>query len=213
MVFTMTDVAMAIDWGDIGIIGETHPDSIVRGRSGYSIMPGTTEVWDYKQGRWVEFPEVNHAPYLAFGGWLAAIDAKSPNIEAAYDFISFLSRPENSYISVVTAETGFNPYRYFHFEKMAGWLGMGFADPAAYLKAIRATIAHPNVQVDLRIPGAARYFDAIDAQISLALAGIKTPQEALDDAAREWDLITEELGRDAQLRAFRASLGLPPLEE
>ncbi len=67
--------------------------------------------------------------------------------------------------------------------------------------------------MDLRIPGAARYFDAIDAQISLALAGIKTPQEALDDAAREWDLITEELGRDAQLRAFRASLGLPPLEE
>lgn len=213
MTYVMTDVAMAIDWGDIGVLADTHEDSIARGLVGYSIMPGVTEVWDHKQGKWVGFPEVNHAPYLAFGGWLAAVDVNSPNIEAAYDFISFLSRPENSYISVVTPLTGFNPYRTSHFEKLAGWYGMGFVDPGAYLDAIRATLVHPNVQVDLRIPGASRYFDAIDAQISLALAGDKTPQEALDDAAREWDLITEELGRETQLQAFRASLGLPPLAE
>ena len=176
-------------------------------------MPGVTEVWDYKQGQWVEFPGVNHAPYLAFGGWLAAVDAKSPHIEAAYDFISFLSRPENSYASVITPESGFNPYRTSHFETLAGWYEAGFVDPGAYLNAIKATLEHPNVQVDLRIPGSSRYFDAIDAQISLALAGDKTPQEALDDAALQWELITEEFGLAAQLQLFRSSLGLPPLGE
>ncbi|MBS3943255.1 MAG: extracellular solute-binding protein [Dethiobacter sp.] len=209
MTYAMTDISMAIDWGDIGVLADTHEDSVARGLVGYSIMPGTTEVWDHKADKWVNFPDVNHAPYLAFGGWLAAIDANSPNVEAAYDFISFLSRPENSYISVVTPMTGYNPYRISHFEKLAGWYGMGFVNPGAYLEAIKATIEHPNVQVDLRIPGAARYFDAIDAQISLALAGDISPQEALDAAAKEWDLITEELGREAQLQAFRASLGLP----
>ena len=211
--YVTTDIAMAIDWGDIGIMADTYEATIVQGLVDYSIMPGVTEVWDYKQVKWVGFPGVNHAPYLAFGGWLAAVDVKSPNVEAAYDFISFLSRPENSYISVTTPGSGFNPYRTSHFETLTGWYESGFVDPGAYLNAIEATIEHPNVQVDLRIPGAARYFDAIDAQISLALAGDKTPQEALDDAARQWELITEELGREVQLRVFRASLGLPPLGE
>jgi len=208
-VYTVGEAFSAIDWGDIGVMADTSPESTVKGKVGYSILPGATRVWDYKKKKWVEFPKVNHAPYLAFGGWLGAIDAKSDHVEAAYDFISFLGNPENSYISVTTPETGFNPCRKAHFEKLAGWYGYGFVHPEDYLRAIEATIAHPNVQPDLRIPGAARYFEALDAQLSIALAGGKAPQQALDDAAKEWERITEDLGRTAQLNCYRASLGLP----
>ena len=208
-VYTVGEAAMAIDWGDIGVMADTSPESTVKGKVGYSILPGTTKTWDYVKKTWVDFPEVNHAPYLAFGGWLAAIDAKSDNVEAAYDFLSFLGRPENSYICVTTPETGFNPCRKSHFEKLAGWYGYGFVHPEDYLGAIEATIAHANVQPDIRIPGAARYFEALDVQLSMALAGAKTAKQALDDAAKEWEKITEDLGREKQLKNYRASLGLP----
>jgi len=208
-VYAVGEACMAIDWGDIGVIADTSPESTVKGKVGYSILPGSKKVWDYKKNKWVEFPTINYAPYLAFGGWLGAIDAKSKNVKAAYDFLSFLGNPENGYISVTTPETGFNPYRKSHFEKLAGWYGYGFVHPEDYLSAIEATIAHPNVQPDLRIPGTAQYFEALDAQLSLALAGAKTPEKALDDAVKEWERITEKLGKENQLKNYRASLGLP----
>lgn len=208
-VYTVGEAAMAIDWGDIGVMADTSPESTVKGKCGYSIMPGTTKVWDYKKQTWIEFPDGNQAPYLAFGGWIAGIDAKSAHTEAAYDFISFLGNPENSYISVTTPETGFNPCRKLHFEKLAGWYGYGFVNPEEYLGAIEATIAHSNVQPDLRIPGTARYFEALDAQLAIALAGDKTPKETLDAVAKEWERITTDIGKDGQLKAYRASLGLP----
>lgn len=208
-VYAAGEAALAIDWGDVGVISDTDPGSTVKGKVGYSILPGTTRAWDYVKESWVDFPEVNHAPYLAFGGWIAGIDAKSDNVEAAYDFLSYLGSPENSYISVTTPETGFNPYRESHFEKLAGWYGYGFVNPEDYLGAIEATIAHSNVQPDIRIPGAFRYFEALDAQLAMALAGAKTAKQALDDAAKEWEAITEDLGKEEQLKNYRASLGLP----
>ena len=208
-VYAAGEAAMAIDWGDVGVISDTDPGSTVKGKVGYSILPGTTSAWDYVKESWVDFPGVNHAPYLAFGGWIAGIDAKSDNVEAAYDFLSFLGSPENSYICVTTPETGFNPFRKSHFEKLAGWYGYGFVNPEDYLGAIQATIAHSNVQPDIRIPGAFRYFEALDAQLAMALAGAKTAKQALDDAAEEWEAITEDLGKEIQLKNYRASLGLP----
>lgn len=208
-VYAAGEAAMAIDWGDVGVISDTDPGSTVKGKVGYSILPGTTRAWDYVKESWVDFPEVNHAPYLAFGGWIAGIDANSDNVEAAYDFLSFLGSPENSYICVTTPETGFNPFRESHFEKLAGWYGYGFVHPEDYLGAIQATIAHSNVQPDIRIPGAFRYFEALDAQLAMALAGAKTAKQALDDAAEEWEAITEDLGKEKQLKNYRASLGLP----
>ena len=208
-VYAAGEAALAIDWGDVGVISDTDPGSTVKGNVGYSILPGTTRAWDYVKKSWVDFPEVNHAPYLAFGGWIAGIDAKSDNVEAAYDFLSYLGSPENSYICVTTPETGFNPYRESHFEKLAGWYGYGFVHPEDYLGAIEATIAHSNVQPDIRIPGAFRYFEALDAQLAMALAGAKTAKQALDDAAKEWEAISEDLGKEQQLKNYRASLGLP----
>lgn len=208
-VFCAGEAAMAIDWGDIGIMADTSPGSAIKGKVGYAILPGSTKVWNYKTGKWMSYKEPNQAPYLAFGGWMGAIDAKSPNVKAAYSFLSYLGEPKNSYISVTTPETGFNPYRESHFKNLDGWYKYGMVDPKDYLQAIHDTINSPNVQPDLRIPGAARYFEALDAQLALAVAGQKTPQQALDATAAAWDQITNDLGRESQLKAYRLSLGLP----
>jgi hypothetical protein len=37
----------------------------------------------------------------------------------------------------------------------------------------------------------------------------KSAQEALDDVARQWDTITDRLGRTRQLELYRAAIGYP----
>ncbi len=48
-------------------------------------------------------------------------------------------------------------------------------------------------------------------ELSKALAGDVSPQDALDAIAAEWNRLTDDFGRDAQLAAYRSSMGLPPL--
>jgi multiple sugar transport system substrate-binding protein len=146
---------------------------------------------------------------VAFGGWFGAIDANSDAKQAAYSFLSFMANPENSFENVTSPETGANPFRETHFENMEKWREeIGLENPNEYLGAIQNTINHPNVQADLRIPEANQYFEALEAQLVQALAGSKSPEAALDAAAKEWNRITDEVGRESQLEAYRGSLGL-----
>jgi multiple sugar transport system substrate-binding protein len=52
----------------------------------------------------------------------------------------------------------------------------------------------------------------LEIELSKALAGEVEPQAALDAIAAEWNRLTDEFGRDTQLAAYRASVGLPPLK-
>ncbi len=63
----------------------------------------------------------------------------------------------------------------------------------------------------MRLPGYFSYTEVLEIELSKALAGQVEPQEALDAIAAEWEEMTEDLGRDEQLAAYRASMGLPPL--
>jgi multiple sugar transport system substrate-binding protein len=61
--------------------------------------------------------------------------------------------------------------------------------------------------LDLRIRGSAEYLNVLDVEVSRALAGEVTSQEALDSVAAQWDEITDRLGRDEQLQQYKDSVG------
>jgi multiple sugar transport system substrate-binding protein len=71
-------------------------------------------------------------------------------------------------------------------------------------------IGSSNNVVDLRIPGAAEYFDALDTGLAQAVAGQISAKAALDAVAQQWNQITNRLGRDQQKKLYRQMLGLPP---
>ena len=47
----------------------------------------------------------------------------------------------------------------------------------------------------------------MDKNLSAAMSGQKTSQEALDDTAATWEQITDRLGRDEQLSLYQAAIG------
>jgi len=73
-----------------------------------------------------------------------------------------------------------------------------------YLDAIEATF--PYLVPDPVVPAADEYQRKLSFEITEALAKRKSPKEALDTAAVEWDKVTERRGRDKQKAAWGEKL-------
>ena len=208
--------ALTMDWGDIGTLA---PGTYAQDKTGATITPGWKQVLDRSSGKLVPCdattcPDavdgVNYAPFGSFGGWSGAVNAKSANQDATYDFLSYMSAPAQSDIDVTLGKTGYNPYRTSQFTNIQPWLDAGLSKDAAdnYLGAIKTSLANPNFVLGLRIPQTKQYEqDVLDTAIAQYLA------KELDEAGTEsaiadgWNSITDQVGKDKQLAAYVASLG------
>jgi multiple sugar transport system substrate-binding protein len=203
-------VAESIGWGDTGVIAADPKQSQIPGKVGSSALPSSTEVWNYKTKQWDKFDQPVPTSFMAFGGWQIAVPQASKNQEAAWDFVGLLSDPDISGKAAITGGSGVNPYRLSHVENLALWSDL-FSEREAkeYLGAQLESMNAENVALDMRLAGYFSYTEVLEIELSKALAGQVTPQQALDTVAAEWNRLTDEFGRDAQLAAYRASMGLP----
>jgi multiple sugar transport system substrate-binding protein len=220
--FTSGRCALTMDWGDVGTLALDPATSTVQDKVGAVITPGWTQVLDRASGNLVACDAttcphavdgVNHAPFASFGGWSGAINAAaSPEKkDAAYAFLAYMSAPAQSSEDVTLGKTGFNPYRTSHFENREAWTAVGMSDAAAdnYLGAIETSLQSPNMILDLRIPKTVEYEQVVlDKAVSQYIAGELTAQEAMQQIADGWNEITDREGRDKQLAAYTASLGV-----
>src|SRR4029078_13139735 len=153
------------------------------------------------------------APLGSFGGWSGAINAKSPkaNQDAAYDFLSYMSAPAQSDVDVTLGNTGYNPYRTSQFTNTAPWLAARLSQAATdnHLGALKASLNNKNMVLVLRIPLTKGYEqDVLDTAVSQYLAGELDAAGTEHAIADGWNAITDEVGKDKQLAAYVASLGV-----
>jgi len=203
--FVAGNYALAIDWADVGIQAQDESASIVKGKLGYFVLPGSDRVWNIKAKAWDKFPEPQRAPYMGWGGWHGSVAANSKAPDAAWDFLNFIDSNDNALRAVTTPGTARNPYRKQHFADPAKWeqAAVKYKEPAEYLQVQQQSFTHANTQYDLRIPKAGRYFEVLDNWMQQALAGTMSPKQALDKTAEEWKRITDEAGKDKQLQLYR----------
>jgi multiple sugar transport system substrate-binding protein len=222
LLFVQGRCALAIAWGDIGTMAIAPAISKVIDKVGATITPGTTQILDRKTGKLVgcnkftcpySIEGVNHAPYAASGGWSGFVNAKA-NLKvknAAYAFLSFLSQPAQSNVDVTKGGTGFSPYRISQFNNQEAWIEAGMTSGAAskYLGGISVSLNNPNMVLDLRIPQNNRYqIEVLGSAITDFLTDKITREEAMQRIEKGWEKITNQVGRDSQRAAYRASLGL-----
>jgi multiple sugar transport system substrate-binding protein len=204
-------VVLGIDWGDVGPLASDPNSSVVVGKWGSAMEPGVDRYWDNAKNRWVN--GLNQAPYLAFGGWIQGVTSTSKNKAAALDFAAFMGNQTMSLRLCVEPASGVNPHFTSDLDNLPPWTKLGMTEPEAreYLDAIGNIIGNANNVVDLRIPGAAEYFDALDTGLAQAVAGQLSSQDALDMVAKQWNQITDRLGRAQQKKLYRQMLGLPAM--
>ncbi len=200
---------MAHWWADIGSNEYSSDQSIVQDKVGFSILPGSPDVYNYATGEWDTIEGNNYAPYLAFLGWGLYVSnaAEERGVsEAAWDLVKHLtSRDITLWMNIYPS--GMNPSRESHF-KAADWTIAGFpeADAQEYLDSISESYSHPNRIVDLRIPGQGEYWIAAEDEWTRAIAGEISSQEALDNAAAKWEEITDKYDREQQTELYTGSL-------
>jgi multiple sugar transport system substrate-binding protein len=132
------------------------------------------------------------------------VAASSKNKEAAYWVAKHIAY-DRSLEDVSTTLTGLDPYRSLHMEHPEAYTMFPTpADAQEYLNGVKAALA--DGYPDIFIPGAAQYQDALDLHVNKALAGEESPQQALDAAAKEWDTITDKLGRDSQIKFWAQAM-------
>jgi multiple sugar transport system substrate-binding protein len=207
--FPAGKLALAIDWGDVGPLSVDPKSSVVQGKWGSMLEPGVDKYYDSKAKQWVE--KYNQAPYLAFGGWIQSVAKTTKNPDCAFDFAAFMGSQNMSQLLVTYPGSGVNPHFFSDLNNLEPWskIGMTESEAKEYLDVIRNIVNGQNSVVDLRITGAAEYFDALDVQLARAVAGEVEAQPALDEVAKQWNAITDRLGRDQQKKLYRQMLGLP----
>jgi multiple sugar transport system substrate-binding protein len=191
-IFIKNQAFMVVQWTDVPKKAADPAESQVVGKVGYASVPG------------VELPDgtINHRAMMPVGRVLA-VAADSDNPEEAYWVAYYLSRQTSLY-DVSTPLTGLDPYRRSHINPDEYEMFGQTADAQKYLKAVEDAleIGFPEIY----IPGAAKYNDALDRAVNAVISGESGAQGALDDAASEWNEITDDLERDRQVELWNSAL-------
>ncbi len=205
--FVSGQTAMAIDWADMGVHAVNSPASVIKDKIGYSQIPGSREVFNATTGHWDKQP--NQVSSIS-GNWTFFVSKASKHKALAFEFASHMTAKELTKKFTALSGTAVNPSRRSHFADPASWNQSGFSTDSAkaYLDEITTSLSNPNVVYDITIPGAGEYYKVFDDYVHKAVSGELKPQKALDQAAAEWEKITDRLGREKQISYYKASLNL-----
>jgi multiple sugar transport system substrate-binding protein len=132
------------------------------------------------------------------------VPANAPNKALGFLYAMWLTDPDNAARSVVANGIA-DPYRHgtLRDERVRA---LYLPQPIDVLKSELAIVAPSGTG----LPGNSEYLGALSHNIWLAAAGKLTSKEAMAKTAREWDAITERLGRTQQIAHWRAFKKLYP---
>ncbi|MCW1917613.1 extracellular solute-binding protein [Rhodobacter sp. KR11] len=198
-------------WGDVGSNAKTSDSSVIGDVVGFSINPGAKKVYNSKTSAWEE--KENFAPNMAYLGWGVYVTSRVSTDEkkrkAAWSAAAHLGGKD---LSLWTAAypSGFQPYRNSHFN-YDEWAAAGYdkAFVEDYLGSNADSYNHPNAAIEPRIPGIFQYYSVAEDELAKGFAGqYASAQETADAIAAAWEKITDQIGRDAQIALYKASLGM-----
>ena len=203
--------SMVCWWGDVGSNAKTNDSSIVGDVTGFSINPGADKVYNSKTSAWEE--KENFAPNMAYLGWGVYVTSRVSGDEkkrkAAWSAAAHLGGKDLS-LWMAAYPSGFQPYRNSHFnyeEYEAAGYDRAFLED--YLSSNADSYNHPNAAIEPRIPGIFQYYSIAEDELMKGVAGqYKSAQETADAIAAAWEKITDQIGREGQIKLYKASLGM-----
>lgn len=200
-------------WGDVGSMAKTSDTSVIGETVGFSILPGSDDVYNAKTGQWDKLPSgPNFAPNMAYIGWgiyvMARVDSDPVKQKAAWSAAAHLGGKD---ISLWTAAypSGMQPYRNSHFN-IPEWVEAGYDEKfiTGYLNSEKDSYNHPNAAIEPRIPGIFQYYSTAEDELAKTFAGQMTAQQGADSIAAAWEKLTDQIGRENQIKLYKASLGI-----
>ena len=214
--FLSGNAIATFSWGDVGSLAQDPGASAIQGKLGAARIPCST-VWYSRADATMKSDDgsPNCVGNTVGGTWHPVISTASDVPELAYYLSAMLAAPPISFWNTAYGWTGvdvgstehlFPPVGTATIEQYAA-TGYDAGDAEEFVNAYGDNLfSFETVQDFLRIPGSPAYWEAMDVRLSEAMTGQSTAQEALDAVAAEWEIITDDLGRDDQLAIYRSSI-------
>lgn len=206
--FMSGKTAMAITWPDnVGAATESLAFPMAIGE-----LPGCREEFDRRNSRWItlqESTQARRATVIGHAGRMAAISRSAKNAGLAGIFLGWAGSAEQS-SQLCPRSKSSSPFRKSHVDRCKNWCDEHLPSTtiAQYAASLEAALSRPESFVSIRIPGQDKYLKVLDAYVLQTLRGEIEPQVALNKVNAAWEDITNQLGREKQIAAYRHSLGI-----
>lgn len=208
-------------WGDVGSLSQNTDRSKIKGNLGATAILCSEEWYDRESGQMMNDPmHPNCVGNTTGGSWHPTISAFSDTPELAYFFNAMIANPKINFYDATTGWQGIDPCCNYDLYPPKGnatpedYAAVGFdlGDMDRYINAYGANVYDKPIYLTyLRIPGTLEYLqESLDIHLSEAMTDQRTPQEALDATADDWNRITDDLGRDSQLSIYQEAIGYHP---
>ncbi|MCY7417702.1 MAG: sugar ABC transporter substrate-binding protein [Chloroflexi bacterium] len=197
-------------WGDVGSNARTSDTSVVGDVVGFDINPGADRVYNWQTGAWEE--TANRAPNNAYIGWGVYVTNRVSSDElkrkCAWSAAAHLGGKDLS-LWMAAYPSGFQPYRNSHFN-IDEWVAAGYDQTFIedYLSSNADSYNHPNAANEPRIPGIFQYYSRAEDELVKGLGSGASAQDIADAIAAGWEEITDQIGRESQIKLYKASLGM-----
>jgi multiple sugar transport system substrate-binding protein len=208
--FASGQVALSDMWED-AFVKAIDYRSPIKNLVGATISPGSKRVWNRITNKWDSFPNINRVHFIP-SSWSGGVSKSCQNKTAAFDFLGFFGNIANHRSDILDGKLGVNSFRSTEqntefWQKNAGLDKKVATSYVETLKNISQSKQHVH---DLNIHQAQRYLRVLSDGIARALTGRSTPQEALDDVAKQWSVLNNKIGIEKQQKAY---LNLVKLED
>ena len=176
----------------------------------FSALPRTGSVFDALRERWQPRATGSPLTVLGFAGRTLSVTRGSRNASSAFKLLAWLTTDEvATQLSSRSHATVW--FRGSQRRQAKRWLGGRGGDELVGL--VTQQLTSESFYLLPRIPGIDRYLDSLEKAIVQAVGGERSPVEALEAAADQWEALTETLGQEKQRRAYRWHLGLAEADD
>lgn len=165
-------------------------------------LPGAGEV--VRNGVWMPVGAPHRNPLVGISGRLISVTREAQRRDTAAARLVWLAGKELGE-RIALASHATMPCR-TSTRQLSRWTGDSLDDEglSSYTDVLQQAAERATAQVLIRIPGRQRYLQSLED----ALDSSAEPTEALQQAADQWEQITNELGRRKQKEALGNSLAL-----
>lgn len=218
--FLQGNAISTFSWGDVGSLAQRPDRSTIQGLLGASRIP-CSEVWyDREADMMMNDPDnPNCIGNVTGGSWMPVMSSFTDTPELAYYFMAMHSNRHINFWNGTAGWTGVDPANLYQLFEPRGsatledytQFGFNESDAQQYITAYGENMFSFETTLPyLRIPGTERYWNSLDVRLAEVMTGQRQPQEALDLVAQEWEVVTDDIGRDAQLAVYQAAIGYSP---
>jgi hypothetical protein len=174
----------------------------------FASLAPPTDVYSHSRGGWEKEAHPSSVVLLGVEGRLVAVTSATRNAVAAFQLAQWLTAGDVA-TGLSSRSTGTLWYRASQAGASARWMkGLAVAQGGEPVtKVVAAALASDAAVMVPRIPAIDEYLGVLADAVRTAPADEAAAKTALDSVAAKWEAITDRLGRERQVAAYRRHLG------